>query len=118
MKKLIVLTVVLMAGLKGLAQGKQFESCPLTVIEEGWKTKPIDNVINGSLGIMLESFDKTWATYIEYLTAQDQARERNAEGTQRLISETCAIGYNKASSNKDGGTWDDIWKNGGACYAK
>lgn len=64
MKKLIVLTVVLMAGLKGLAQGKQFESCPLTVIEEGWKTKPIDNVINGSLGIMLESFDKTWPTWM------------------------------------------------------
>lgn len=64
MKKLIVLTVVLMAGLKGLAQDKHFESCPLTVIEEGWKTKPIDNVINGSLGIMLESFDKTWPTWM------------------------------------------------------
>ncbi len=64
MKKLIVMTIVLMAGLKGLAQDRQFESCPLTVIEEGWKTKPIDNVINGSLGIMLERFDKTWPTWM------------------------------------------------------
>lgn len=83
------------------------------LIESWIRSKRDKSVIDAS-----ESFDKTWATYIEYLTAQDQARERNAEGTQRLISETCAIGYNKASSNKDSATWADIWKNGGACYAK
>ena len=43
---------------------KQFESCPLTVIEEGWKTRTIDNVINGSFGIMLERFDQTWPTWM------------------------------------------------------
>ncbi|MCR5349063.1 MAG: peptidyl-prolyl cis-trans isomerase [Bacilli bacterium] len=66
-----------------------------------------------------ESFDDTWATYIEYLTAQNEARALKADGSQRLISETCAIGYNKSNSNpKDPATLDSIWKIGGACYAK
>ena len=80
MKKLIVLTVVLMAGLKGLAQDKHFESCPLTVIEEGWKTKPIDNVINGSLGIMLESFDKTWPTWM-----MGEVRDAMEKGLSKVV---------------------------------
>ena len=46
------------------AQDRQFESCPLTVVNEGWKTKTIDNVINGSFGIMLERFDQTWPTWM------------------------------------------------------
>ena len=47
-----------------LAQDKEFESAPLDVIEKGWGTKTIDNVINGSLGIMLERFDQTWPTWM------------------------------------------------------
>ena len=63
-----------------------------------------------------ESFDDTWATYIEFLTAQDQARALNKDGSQRLISETCAIGYNKKSSDPKEN--DPLWSTGGACYAK
>ena len=66
-----------------------------------------------------DSFDNTWATYVEYLTAQDEARATKKDGSQRLISETCAIGYNKVNSNpKDPTSLDSIWKVGGACYAK
>jgi len=66
-----------------------------------------------------ESFDDTWATYIEYLTAMDQARALNEDGSQRLISETCAIGYNKADSNRNSPEYaTGIWATGGACYAK
>ena len=65
-----------------------------------------------------DNFDKTWATYIEYLTAQDQARALNTKGTQRLISETCAIGYNQRKSDKNSGDYaGSEWANGGACYA-
>ncbi len=63
-----------------------------------------------------ESFDDTWATYIEYLTAQDEARSLNKDGSQRLISETCAIGYNKKSSDPNDPS--ALWSTGGACYAK
>jgi hypothetical protein len=63
-----------------------------------------------------ESFDDTWATYIEYLTSQDQARALNADGSQRLISETCAIGYNKKTSDPNDPS--ALWSTGGACYAK
>jgi len=66
-----------------------------------------------------ESFDKAWATYVEYLTAQDEARAVNAKGTQRLISETCAIGYNRRRSDKNSADYGSYeWSNGGACYAK
>ena len=40
------------------------ENVFITDIAEGWKTKPIENVINGSLGIMMEAFHKTWPTYV------------------------------------------------------
>lgn len=46
------------------AQEKTFESTPLKEIDKGWSTKTIGNVINGSLGIMLERFDQTWPTWM------------------------------------------------------
>ena len=64
MRKLLLLTLVLMSVLTSVAQEKTFESTPLEVIEKGWGTKTIDNVINGSLGIMLERFDQTWPTWM------------------------------------------------------
>ena len=46
------------------AQEKTFESTSLEVINKEWSTKTIDNVVNGSLGIMLERFDQTWPTWM------------------------------------------------------
>ena len=46
------------------AQGKEFENTSLEGIDKGWAAKTIDNVINGSLGIMLERFDQTWPTWM------------------------------------------------------
>lgn len=84
------------------------------LIQSWIKSKRHKSIVDGG-----ENFDNTWATYIEYLTAQDEARALKADGSQRLISETCAIGYNKPNSNpKDPTTLDSIWKIGGACYAK
>ena len=40
------------------------KSMSLEDIEKGWKTKTINNVANGSLGIMLERFDQTWPTWM------------------------------------------------------
>jgi hypothetical protein len=33
-------------------------------IAKRWAEKPINNVVNGSLGIMLERFDQTWPTWM------------------------------------------------------
>lgn len=63
-------------------QDKQFESCPLTVIEEGWKTHTIDNVINGSFGIMLERFDQTWPTWMV-----GQVRDAMEKGLSKVVLE-------------------------------
>ena len=62
----------------------------------------------------VESFDKSWATFAEYLTRADEARALKEDGSQKLISETCAIGY--TSEDAKNGTGD--WAIGGACYAK
>ena len=40
------------------------ESVSIEDINKGWGTKTINNVINGSLGIMLERFDQTWPTWM------------------------------------------------------
>ncbi len=47
-----------------LAQDEPTETVWLEDIDKGWSTKPINNVINGSLGIMLERFDQTWPTWM------------------------------------------------------
>ena len=59
MRGLLLILVSLFIGANATAQDRTFESTPITVINQGWKTKTIDNVINGSLGIMLERFDQT-----------------------------------------------------------
>ena len=63
MKRVFLMVALFVSVMTTMAQDKSFESCPLDVIEQGWKTKTIDNVINGSLGIMLESFNRTWPTW-------------------------------------------------------
>ena len=64
MKKLVLMVFVLFSTMVVKAQETAFESCPLDVIEKGWGAKPIGNVVNGSLGIMLERFDQTWPTWM------------------------------------------------------
>ncbi|MCR5078400.1 MAG: peptidyl-prolyl cis-trans isomerase [Bacilli bacterium] len=59
-----------------------------------------------------ESFDKDWKTYAEYLDQMDAARKMKADGSQKLISEVCAIGYG-SSDAKNG---EGLWAKGGACY--
>ena len=64
MKKLASILLLLVLTVTAQAQGMKFETTPLEVIDKGWSTKTIDNVINGSLGIMLERFDQTWPTWM------------------------------------------------------
>ncbi len=59
-----------------------------------------------------KSFDDDWVTYAEYLEQQDAARTMKENGSQKLISETCAIGYNSEAAREGTG----VWAYGGACY--
>ena len=69
MKKLMLLLMAcLLSWNTVLAQS-------LEEIEKGWKTKTIDNVANGSFGVMLERFDQTWPTWCH--------GERTVEGGTR-----------------------------------
>lgn len=78
-------------------------------IKQWISVKREDNYQDG-----IESFDDSWATYAEYLLRAEEARALKADGTQKLISETCAIGYLTGDAqNKTG-----AWAVGGACYAK
>ena len=58
------------------------------------------------------AFDKEWTTYAETLLAQEEARELKDDGSQKLISEVCAIGYGTEDARKGEG----VWGKGGACY--
>jgi hypothetical protein len=88
------------------AQNDQsFESAPLDVIEQGWKTKTINNVINGSLGIMLERFDQTWPTWmggaIRETMEKGLAKEVLDEETALTVTVNSKNGYVEVD---DGGT--------------
>ena len=52
MQKKSLLTVLLLLCLS-LGSAWAQETVSLEEIEKGWKTKPIDNVANGSFGVML-----------------------------------------------------------------
>lgn len=64
-----------------------------------------------SFNDFVEKFDEDWTNYAEYLAQQDSARKMNDNGTQRLISETCAINYGSNSAKTGAGDW----AKGGAC---
>ena len=60
----MTILLLLVFGLFAQAQDETMQSCSLEEIAEGWKTKPIDNVVNGSFAVMLERFDQTWPTWM------------------------------------------------------
>ena len=63
MKKVsIIMLLVLFAGT--LCAQEKYKYVFIEDLDKQWATKPIDNVINGSLGIMLERFDQTWPTWM------------------------------------------------------
>ena len=64
MKKLLMMVTMLIMAMTLMAQNPVDEYVGLEEIEKGWKTKPIDNVINGSLGILLQRFNDTWPTWM------------------------------------------------------
>ena len=81
------------------------ESVSLQDIEKGWGTKTIDNVINGSLGIMLERFDQTWPTgmvgAVRETMEKGLAKEVLDEETDLTVTIDTKNGYVEYS---DGGT--------------
>lgn len=106
MRRRFVITALCMCTLiSSLAQEKAFENTPLEDIERGWKTKPLDNVINGSLGIMLERFDQTWPTWMvgEVRSAMEKGLSRVVldEETSLTVTVDSQNGYVEVS---DGGT--------------
>ena len=63
MKKVsIIMLLALFAGT--LYAQKTYKYVFIEDLDKQWATKPINNVINGSLGIMLERFDQTWPTWM------------------------------------------------------
>ena len=63
MKKVsIIMLLVLLSGT--LYAQETYKYVFLEDLDKQWATKPINNVINGSLGIMLERFDQTWPTWM------------------------------------------------------
>lgn len=118
MKRLIILFTILCLLFTGaaLAQERSFESVSLEELDKNWKTKTIDNVINGSLGIMLERFDQTWPTWmvgaVRETMEKGLAKEVLDEETDLTVTVDTKNGY---VSVGDGGT-DGEYMSG--CYWK
>ena len=58
MKKIIATLILVVTAISSYGQ------IYLEDIDKGWSTKTISNVANGSIGVLLESFDKTWPTWM------------------------------------------------------
>ena len=56
--------VLLLTGCLSVSTVLAQDPLGLEDIEKGWKTKTINNVANGSFGVMLERFDQTWPTWM------------------------------------------------------
>ena len=83
--------------------GRSLEELITTYIKTSRNSATID---------AMESFDKDWRTYMEYLDQEDAERQMNDKGNQELISEVCAIGYGSEDAKNGTG----LWAKGGACY--
>lgn len=82
----------------GTAQAQKAfrQYCPLEDIAKDWRTKTIDNVVTGGLGIMLERFDETWPTYVV-----EDARDVLEQGlTEKVLDAN--VGYKVVSDAKSG----------------
>ena len=108
MKKLMLLLMVcLLSWNTVLAQS-------LEEIEKGWKTKTIDNVANGSFGVMLERFDQTWPTWMV-----SSVRDAMEKGLSKVVlDEETALkvivdGKNGYAKVSDAGTDGEYMS---ACY--
>ena len=90
------------------------ETTSLETINKGWGTKTINNVINGSLGIMLERFDQTWPTWmvgaVRETMEKGLAREVLDEETELTVTVDAKNGF---VSVGDGGTDGEYMS---ACY--
>ena len=110
----LILTMGFLSVFSVMAQDMRFESTPLEVINKGWTSKTIDNVINGSLGIMLERFDQTWPTWmvgsIRNTMEQGLSKEVLDEETELTVTIDSKNGY---ASVGDGGTDGEYMS---ACY--
>lgn len=110
----LILTMGFLSVFSVMAQDMRFESTPLEVINKGWTSKTIDNVINGSLGIMLERFDQTWPTWmvgsIRNTMEQGLSKEVLDEETELTVTIDSKNGY---ASVGDGGTDGEHMS---ACY--
>lgn len=99
------LLVAIVSVMPVWAQNSKFESTSLTVIDEGWKKKPIGNVANGSLGIMLERFDQTWPTWmvgaVRKTMEKGLSKEVLDEETDLTVTVDAKNGYVEVN---DGGT--------------
>ena len=104
MKKIsIAILLFLLAGT--LHAQQSHENTSIKDIEKLWPTKPIDNVINGSIGIMLERFDQTWPTWMIGLVRDTMEKGLSEE----VIDEETALTVTVDSKNGfvslgDGGT--------------
>lgn len=105
MRRLFLLAAMFVSVMMTKAQDNLFESCPLDVVEQGWKTITIDHVINGSLGIMMESFNQTWPTWtgeaICHTMEKGLAKEVLDEETSLTVTIDLKNGYCEID---DGGT--------------
>ena len=114
MKKLASILLLLVMTVTAQAQGMKFETTPLEVIDKGWSTKTIDNVINGSLGIMLERFDQTWPTWMVGAVRNTMEKGLDKEVLEDETDLTVIVdAKNGYVSVSDGGTDGEYMS---ACY--
>ena len=101
-----------------------FEDGNITFNENNEFAKKVAELVKSNSKISRANFhqdaidkrDDAWTKYIEFLTQENASRAYRADGAQKMISETCAIGY--LSSDAKGDNKNGLWQIGGACYAK
>ena len=112
MKRLLFLIFVFQCSV--FSAFAQNQNTSLEDINAGWSRKTISNVVNGSLGIMLERFDQTWPTWMvgEVRNAMEQGLSEAVldKETDLTVTVDSKNGY---VSVGDGGTDGEYMS---ACY--
>ena len=105
----VCLSLAMMAAMTVQAQNTSLED-----INKAWASKPIPNVLNGSLSIMLERFDQTWPTWmvgaVRNTMEKGLAKEVLDKETDLTVTVDARNGY---AGIGDGGTDGEYMS---ACY--
>ena len=113
MRRMVIAAFMLNIFMSAMAQG-EVKNYTISEVYDGWESKTINHVRNGSLRTMIERFDQTWPTWVVGLARETMKKGLAKEVLDEETSLTVIVDTKNAYVEvSDGGTDGEYMS---ACY--